>query len=80
MEVFYPENTAVVVRILAALEHAACLRRRKKSLPELFVPDLLGELSQGLRRFRERPPRLAVLPAPLVKIAYPALDLPEFLG
>jgi hypothetical protein len=43
------ENTAVGVRDLATLEHAACLRRRKKSLPELFVPYLPRELSQDLR-------------------------------
>jgi hypothetical protein len=41
------EETGVVVRALAALEHEACLRRLKKPLPELFVPDLLCERSQG---------------------------------
>jgi hypothetical protein len=30
---FYPKNAAMVVRVLATLEHAACLRRRKELLP-----------------------------------------------
>jgi hypothetical protein len=63
---------------LIAHEHAAYLRRRKESLPKLFIPDLLGELSQGLRRSGERCARFFDLPTPLVKLADPALDLPEF--
>jgi hypothetical protein len=65
---------------LIAPEHVTYLRCREEALPELFVPDLLRKHSQGLRRPRERLPRLPVLPAPLVKLADPALDLPEFLG
>ena len=49
MEDFYSRNAGFVVRILATLEYAARLRRRKEPLPELLVPDLLGEQSQGLR-------------------------------
>ena len=71
--IFYLENAGVVVHALATLEHAAYLRRRKETLPELFVPYLLGKLPQDLRRLRERLARLPVLPALLVKLAYPAL-------
>ena len=61
-------------------EHATHPWCREEALSELFVPDLPREHSQGLRRPGERLPRLPVLPAPLVKITHPALDLPEFLG
>jgi hypothetical protein len=50
MEVLYPENACVTVRVLATLEHASYLRRGKKSLPEPFVSDPLGEHSQSLIR------------------------------
>jgi len=64
----------------SVLKHAAHLWRPKESLPELFVLDLLGEHSQGLRRQGERLSYLPVLPTPLVKLAESALDLPQFLG
>jgi len=50
MEVLYPENASVAVRVLATLEHDSYLRRGKKSLPEPFVSDPLGENSQSLIR------------------------------
>jgi hypothetical protein len=59
-------------------EHATYLRRRKEALPKLLVPDLPREHSQGLRRPGERLPRFFGLPTLLVKLADPALDLPEF--
>jgi hypothetical protein len=65
--------------LLSVPEHAAYLRRRKEALPKLFVPDLLRKLPQGLRRSGERCACFCGLPALLVKLADPALDLPEFL-
>jgi hypothetical protein len=50
MEILYPENTCVAECVLATLEHASYLRRGKKSLPEPFVSDPLGENSQSLIR------------------------------
>jgi hypothetical protein len=50
MEILYPETACVAVRLLATLEHASYLRRGKKSLPEPFVSDTLGEHSQSLSR------------------------------
>jgi len=65
---------------LIATEHAVYLRRRKKILPKHFVPQLPCKRPQGLRRPRERLPRFFGLSTLLVKLADPALDLPEFLG
>ncbi len=69
---------ALLLPRLIVLEHAAHLRRGKETPPELFVPDLLCEHSHGLHRPGERLPRLPVLPTLFVKLADPALDLPEF--
>ena len=40
--------------VLMPLKHAAYLGRRNETLPKLFVPDLLRERTQGLRRPDER--------------------------
>src|ERR687893_1470182 len=60
------------------LEHATYPRSREETLPEPSVLYPRREHSQGLRRPGEHLSRLLGLPAPLVKIADPALDLPKF--
>jgi hypothetical protein len=80
MEDFYSRNASFVVRILATLEHAARLRRRKEPLPELFISDLLGEQSQGLRRPGERCARFYGLSAALVEFAEGGPDPPQLAG
>src|SRR5918997_5153903 len=60
------------------LEHATYPRSREETLPEPRVLYPRREHSQGLRRPGEHLSRLLGLPAPLVKIADPALDLPKF--
>src|ERR671910_2539475 len=60
------------------LEHATYPRRREEPLPEPFVLDHRREIFEDLRRSGERPLRLVGLPATLVKLADPRLDLPKF--
>jgi hypothetical protein len=60
------------------LEHATYPRRREEPLPEPFVLDLRRQISQGPRCSEERLLRLADLPAALVELADPRLDLPQF--
>jgi hypothetical protein len=52
------QGTGLLVRDLAALEQAAYQRFRKEFLPELLVPDLLRQQSQGLRLSHSSPKTL----------------------
>src|ERR671916_1755213 len=63
---------------LMMLEHAKYPRRREKTLPEPFVLYPRREIFEDMRRSGERLVRLAGLPAPLVDLADPRPDLPEF--
>src|ERR671917_322917 len=60
------------------LEHATYPRRREETLPEPFVLYPRREIFEDMRRSGERLVRLAGLPAPLVDLADPRPDLPEF--
>ena len=59
-------------------EHAAYPRRREETLPEPVVLYPRRETFEDMRRSGERLVRLAGLPAPLVDLADPRPDLPEF--
>ena len=60
------------------LEHATYPRRREETLPEPRLLYPRREIFEDLRCSGERLPRLLGLPAPLVQLADPALDLPKF--
>ena len=61
------------------LEHATYPGRREETLPEPHVFYPRCEIFEDMRCSGERLLRLGDLPAPLVELADPALDLPEFL-
>ncbi len=60
------------------LEHATHPRRREETLPEPCVLYPRREIFEDPRCSGERLVRLFDLPAPLVELADPASDLPEF--
>src|ERR671916_3283739 len=60
------------------LEHATYPGRREETLPEARVLYPRREILEDLRRSGERLVRLASLPAPLVELADPRPDLPQF--